>query len=827
MLPLAFYLLKVTICSGILFGYYWFVLRNKIFHQYNRFYLLASVVLSLALPLIQINIWHNAAQPAPQAILLLQAVNGDEYLDEIIVSSRQTGLSFEQTMLMVYTLISIAFLVFFIQALFKIRRLIKKHRLSLFENIYFVNTTAKGTPFSFLKYIFWNDHIDPESTAGSQVFRHEVAHVKERHSYDKLMMHVVLIFCWCNPFFWLVRKELNMIHEFVADQIAVEDNDTAAFAAMILQAAYPQQRFHLANPFFYSPIKRRLMMLTKNRNPKVGYIGRLLVLPLAVLIFAAFTLKAKTFTDNINAYDGKTITVVIDAGHGGSDNGGTNVQGTVLEKDLNLALTKTISALNTNQKIKIILTRETDVFQSVQEKVAFTKAAGADLFISLHMDANPAGQTNAKSGLNVYVANNQSANVYNSRVLASALINEFSQQYGLPVNKQPVQTNMTIRVLQDATCPAVLVEAGNISNSKDLGYLQTKAAQTLVAGKILAAIERWAEAKEKGPTGGGVIALEANAIAPAQKTDTIPEITLANEEKALIIADGKTITSVEMKKIDPETIESITVLKNANAVQEYGEKGKNGVVIIKTKTELTIKQDVNLNIQKKVDSGVQGPLTNLQLSFKNDQTPGNKPLYVVDDKIVEEDFKLNDINPNDIESIHVIKDKSATEKYGDKGVNGVIEISTKVKVKSITITGVGTNTNTNTNSNLNEVVVVGYGVNKNINQETSPIFTKTEKAPAFPGGDSAWTKYLIKNLNANIPVQEGWKPGVYKIVVSFIVRTDGSIADIRTNDYIGSRTSEHCIDLIRKGPKWIPALQNGHAVNSYRKQPITFMVNAK
>ena len=91
-----------------------------------------------------------------------------------------------------------------------------------------------------------------------------------------------------------------MIHEFIADKKAVEDSDTAAFAAMILQAAYPKHRFELVNNFFYSPIKRRLMMLTKNKNPGVNYIGRIMVLPLAVLVFAAFTFKAKKNTDGNN-----------------------------------------------------------------------------------------------------------------------------------------------------------------------------------------------------------------------------------------------------------------------------------------------------------------------------------------------------------------------------------------------------------------------------------------------------------------------------------------------------------------------------------------------
>jgi len=85
-------------------------------------------------------------------------------------------------------------------------------------------------------------------------------------------------------------------------------------------------------------------------------------------------------------------------------------------------------------------------------------------------------------------------------------------------------------------------------------------------------------------------------------------------------------------------------------------------------------------------------------------------------------------------------------------------------------------------------------------------------------------KYLVKHLDPLAPVDEGWTDGTYKIMVSFKVNKDGSIEDIKTDKYQGSKTAELCIDLIAKGPKWEPAIQNGMTVNAYRKQPITFVI---
>ncbi len=82
----------------------------------------------------------------------------------------------------------------------------------------------------------------------------------------------------------------------------------------------------------------------------------------------------------------------------------------------------------------------------------------------------------------------------------------------------------------------------------------------------------------------------------------------------------------------------------------------------------------------------------------------------------------------------------------------------------------------------------------------------------------------MKNLNPDIPSSEGWKTGTYIIIIQFIVHKDGTVSDVTTTNYQNSKTAQHCIDLIKQSPNWKPAIQNGKAVNAYRKQPITFVV---
>jgi periplasmic protein TonB len=107
------------------------------------------------------------------------------------------------------------------------------------------------------------------------------------------------------------------------------------------------------------------------------------------------------------------------------------------------------------------------------------------------------------------------------------------------------------------------------------------------------------------------------------------------------------------------------------------------------------------------------------------------------------------------------------------------------------------------------------------------IFTKVENEAAFPGGDAAWRRFLEKNLNASTPIDNGAPEGTYQVIVKFIVSKDGSISDVQAESKHGYGMEEEAVKVIRKGPKWTPALQNGRNVNAYRRQPITFVVQGE
>ena len=104
------------------------------------------------------------------------------------------------------------------------------------------------------------------------------------------------------------------------------------------------------------------------------------------------------------------------------------------------------------------------------------------------------------------------------------------------------------------------------------------------------------------------------------------------------------------------------------------------------------------------------------------------------------------------------------------------------------------------------------------------VFVKVENEAEFPGGYQAWVRYLKQNLNPNAPTDNGAPNGTYQVIIKFIVSKDGSISDVHGETKFGYGMEEEAIKIIKRGPKWTPALQNGQNVNAYRRQPITFIV---
>lgn len=873
MLTIAYYFTQVILCSGIMMGYYWLVLRNKRFHYYNRFYLLAITLLAWVVPLVKIRWGYTPVSNDLQVVQLLSVVADNNSDIEAAISRKSFEWNWEMAAWGIYLTVAAVLLSGMVWAFIRLYRLLKVHSCKNVGDVYLVLTQAKGTPFSFFRYIFWNEEIDLHSETGKQILQHELTHVQEKHSADKIIIQLVLVAGWFNPFFWVLKKEMEMIHEFIADKKAVGNGDTASLAQMLLTAAYPQQQFALTHPFFFSPIKRRLQMLTNTRNPRFSYLRRLVVLPLLAVVVVLFAFRSKEqrargpisvatmmekvvdvvagnqpqpgiSVSNIAMLE-RVYTVVIHPGHGGDDPGFVGADGTS-ESVLTLQLAKAVSEMNDNENIRIILTRTEDEYLTPRKTVEIANQYHPDLFLSLHLNSvNPvelsSGKTkeNSKSGIEFYIPEKAKSNHYlASQMLASEIANAMS-----PLNEKilGIKTRKNgLQWLEKIESAGVLMEAGFITNTRDLANLKEYDYQKKMAISILNGVNEYLVKSKKSKI--DTVIAKADTITVKSGTNlmitseggkvqiedvtktaaTDPQNTLTN---VLVIIDGKKVDKDILNLIDPAKIQAVNVLKNESATALYGEEGKNGVVIITTKKNETQPgravaasgyvarntgaatlfpsgRPLNGSVGQfgaKVSAVPQYADTLIWQSGNDSYKIPNNIWVLIDG----EPGNLNDVKPAEIAEVRVIKDASAVVKYGEAAKNGVVEVITKKAAESMKS-------------------VSPPNFRKQL--EGHKVFTQAEALPEFPGGQAAWVKYLERNMNRDIVLKKGGPPGKYTVTVSFIIAADGGVSNITAQNNPGYGTAEEAIRLIRNGPRWKPAMQNGVPVNYRHKQAFTWVI---
>jgi TonB-dependent SusC/RagA subfamily outer membrane receptor len=534
-----------------------------------------------------------------------------------------------------------------------------------------------------------------------------------------------------------------MIHEFIADKKSVEHGDTASFAQMLLTTAYPGQQFPLTNPFFFSPIKRRLKMLTNTKNPTFNYLRRLIVLPLLAVVVLLFAFRAKENTNAVAPLS-KTYTVVLNPGHGGIDKGVIASDGTT-EAQLTLEIVRKIQALNKNEKIKLVLTRDADVMQSVVAVSEFANAQSPDLFVSIHLNSvegNSAKKTKYE-GAEIYMAAKDKAIDYDANYKLANNLAATLQEVGTPFNGVKTRNN-GIWVLQAVQCPSALIEAGYLSNNNELAKIKDAEYQKKLAASILKGIENYLVDQERGTytvvkdTTKKVMIVQGYKISPEDtliaskgnnKSSVVIKMDAAggtnNGQKPLYVLDGEVISESIMKVIDPNKIEAINVLKGPSASSLYGDKGKDGVIMITTKKGNAGKEDRGPIVVQgyKIDKQAAGKdgkieivadtvvmangktvfiksnnLKDVEFMAKNFDGAGNVSEKV---KVVIEEVKggsktspslifvdgekktkkeMDALSPDQIKSVEIIKGESAIKAYGPDAKDGVIKITTKKKV---------------------------------------------------------------------------------------------------------------------------------------------------
>ncbi|WP_316801020.1 N-acetylmuramoyl-L-alanine amidase [Pedobacter frigidisoli] len=490
------YLLKVSVCMALFFGLYWFFLARLTFFQFNRFYLLALVAMSFAIPSISIEHVREvdiAAQLKDSPI----AYSTEASLEKDSEVFKDGNMSYSWREIFEYCYFGIV-AVLILRLFFNVVRI--KLQLRRYGVIR-MNRIVEVMPHSPLKNCsFFNLIIIDASMSDRDkqlVIQHERVHVSQQHVVDKVLANLVAAVLWLNPIVYLWRNAVDHNHEFLADEETASTADKKTYATLLLQLAMPSVDI-FAKHFSKLPLKNRIMMLYKEPNTGMQKLVYLAILPVLLICSVAFinkreivvqkTAQAKAVHTDValkpDMYAGNYLnneiqvnqnarsafnevdemTLVLDAGHGGKDDSSIATKGQK-EKDLNLRAVKILEEEAVRRGIKVRLTRSADEYVSLRDRLPVQMATA---FISIHHNANSHAGASPFGGIEVIVSK-QNPNIRLIEELAGGILNAFKKSKGIEINNTLKEANLLL--LRESKVPAVLIELGNIADEKSFGFI--------------------------------------------------------------------------------------------------------------------------------------------------------------------------------------------------------------------------------------------------------------------------------------------------------------------------------------------------------------------
>ena len=607
------YILKSSVCLALFYLFYRLLLSKETFHRFNRVALLGILFLSLLIPLLEV----TTAQPTEMAhtMLTLEQLLAmvDFYSQDTVavapVEVKEITLSGIQITLVIY----LAGIVFFacrnIYSLIRLFLLLRSGRKEIFHSgIRLIIHNKEIAPFSWMKYIVISE-ADLEEN-GREILIHETAHISNHHSVDLLVADLCIFFQWFNPASWLLKQELQNIHEYEADETVIKEGvDAKQYQLLLIKKAVGTRLYSMANSFNHSKLKKRITMMLKEKSSPWARLKYLYVLPVAAIAVTAFARpEVSNKVEEISSVKVNDLAAIVETKMTES------VGDTMKPADVKYVPTEVRKQL-----------KGTPVFEVVEEMPEF-----------------PGG---GMSALMSYLKDNM--------------------RYPASAKEKGTQGRVTVQFVVD--------KDGSIKEPKLLRSVDKD--MDAEALRLISNMPKWKPGRQKGQpvavkyTVPVMFSLDDDKL---EKTSSANGITVegyaGNGKEPLYIVDGKEVTPSVMSALDPDKIERVTVLKDKSATELYGEKGKNGVLLITLKQGtpgIVIRRDKEVTENAKVQHNGSLDLT--------------KTIYIDGEKVDLGTKTIDDLIPaENIESIEVKK---------EAGGKGEIYIATK-KTKAVEKTSV-------------------------------------------------------------------------------------------------------------------------------------------
>jgi TonB family protein len=283
------FLLESGISLSLLSIIYLIFLRKETFFRTNRIFLLLSVVFSLVLPLLHIPVF------APQSNMIeeIKVTPYQNLLETVIVSSQgfsetvETAVISSTLIVWAYLAGLVIFISLFLYRMIQLGFIIKKSEVVKTNSYKLVVVQLPMSPFAFINYIFVS-HKFREMPGHERMMLHEIEHVKQGHTFDVLILEVLTIFQWFNPFMWLLRRAIRENHEYLADKAVLSVGIKPSEYKELLLSQYIGGPVMATSHFNYSLIRNRIKMMARIESSKLSVAKFLLGIVLAVVLVVVF-----------------------------------------------------------------------------------------------------------------------------------------------------------------------------------------------------------------------------------------------------------------------------------------------------------------------------------------------------------------------------------------------------------------------------------------------------------------------------------------------------------------------------------------------------------
>jgi TonB family protein len=388
------FLLESGVSLSLLSLIYVLLLRKETFFRINRLFLLGSVLFSVILPVIKLRIFN----PQPVMLAEITVTPYRNMLEAITVYSQGFSGHVEKAILSANFLIYIYlmgvafFLGRFLFRIIQIILIVRKNEIQSANGFKLIMLDKETSPYSFMNYVFVCQSL-LKSKGYDKMIEHEVEHVKQGHSLDVIILELLTVFQWFNPFMWMLNRAIRETHEFLADQAVLTNGVSRGEYKLLLLNQFVGDQLVIANNFNYSLIKKRIKMMSKIKSSKLAISKIVIGVLVAAALVIAFACEQKESVEiKTDQQDGITIISTI------QDDGKIKIEGS--KEDLE----KYIAMFSSKLGFEVVKDSLGNTFL-VEKEIIQPKSLSAEeqiFFIVEEMPEFPGGELELRN----FIANN-------------------------------------------------------------------------------------------------------------------------------------------------------------------------------------------------------------------------------------------------------------------------------------------------------------------------------------------------------------------------------------------------------------------------------------